>query len=252
MESDEVLKVNPPAGPSEPNYQRKVEELQAFPPGGPTRGVIMLAPTKVGDVYGRLTIQSLHKKELCRENRLFAICLCTCGKSKDILVSYLRYGKITSCGCRMGGLKHGLSYTPEYQVWGSMWSRCKNPKDPGYQHYQNRTPPEAWKKFENFIADMGPRPSSEYSLERVDNNKGYSPSNCIWLPKNEQCKNRSTTRWITNGVLTVCLTDACRLAKVKPDKTMELLNRFNWPVEKLLGPEWREVPTRFPVETPAE
>lgn len=212
----------------------------------------MLAPTKVGDVYGKLTVLRLYRKELRGSNRLFAICSCTCGGTTDDLVTYLRIGQTKSCRCSTSPLTHGKTGTVEYSAWGNMWARCSNPKNAGYPQYKDRAPPESWRKFENFIADMGLRPSSEHTLERVDNEKGYSKDNCVWLLKNEQAKNRSITRWLTNGQVTVCFTEACRLSGIAPSIVFQRINKLHWPIDLALGPEWSEVPTRFPAESVSE
>ena len=88
---------------------------------------------------------------------------------------------------------HSLTHTSEYRIWASMIQRCCNPKDRGYHLYGGRgiTVCEQWKNsFTAFIEDVGRRPSSEYSLDRKDNNKGYEPSNCKWATKEEQRSNQ--------------------------------------------------------------
>ena len=87
---------------------------------------------------------------------------------------------------------HGLSGTPEYIAWNDMRQRCNNSNNGCYQYYGGRgiTVDSCWDTFQQFIDDMGPRPSSQHSLERVDNNLGYCPSNCVWATKPEQINNR--------------------------------------------------------------
>jgi hypothetical protein len=81
---------------------------------------------------------------------------------------------------------------PEYGVWAKMRSRCEKPTDRSYVNYGGRglAVCERWQKFENFYADMGPRPSKDHTLERVDNYKGYTPDNCVWATRDVQAKNR--------------------------------------------------------------
>lgn len=89
----------------------------------------------------------------------------------------------------------GLSATPEYRAWRSMGHRCNNPRDASYSRYGGRGIKVCgrWKKFENFLEDMGARPRVGYSLERKNNSLGYSPSNCVWATAKEQMRNRGVS-----------------------------------------------------------
>jgi hypothetical protein len=91
----------------------------------------------------------------------------------------------------MPARRHGMSHLPIYLNWQTMIQRCKNPKHPKYPTYGARgiTVCERWKVFENFYADMGDRPSPHYSIDRKNNDKGYSPDNCRWATKREQLLN---------------------------------------------------------------
>lgn len=92
---------------------------------------------------------------------------------------------------------HGLSETPEYSVWKNMWTRCTNPNREKYATYKDRRPPDRWRNFENFLTDMGPRPSPKHSIERVRNDLPYGPENCVWATAAEQVRNTSVTRLFT-------------------------------------------------------
>lgn len=90
--------------------------------------------------------------------------------------------------------------TPEYVAWWSMRGRCLNKKDSeDYKRYGERgiTVCREWDSFENFLKDMGRRPSEDYSLDRIDNNGNYEPSNCRWATKKQQSRNRRTNRLLT-------------------------------------------------------
>lgn len=88
----------------------------------------------------------------------------------------------------------------EHAAWSHMTQRCNNPKHPRYQHYGGRGIKvcEHWLKFENFLADIGPAPSEELSLDRIDNNGNYEPGNVRWATTQQQNENRRMVK-VING-----------------------------------------------------
>jgi hypothetical protein len=89
-----------------------------------------------------------------------------------------------------------MSQTPEYMAWKAMLHRCENAKHPQYEYYGGRGIKvcEQWHKFENFLADMGTRPSPKLSIDRVNNDGNYEPGNCRWATWSQQRRNQRLNR----------------------------------------------------------
>jgi hypothetical protein len=163
----------------------------------------MPIPINIGDRFGEWTVIS---KAGLRRGSMYWHCRCSCGNEGDRRATELRMGRATECGHiraathYLRGWKHGQYASPTYWSWVAMKARCSNPRLKHYKDYGGRgiVVCERWQKFENFVADMGQRPSLRHSIDRIDNDKGYDPSNCRWSTSVEQANNRRNTRWITH------------------------------------------------------
>jgi hypothetical protein len=135
-------------------------------------------------------------------------CVCDCGVIRVVAGSNLRSGGSTSCGCfrdeiAMGrGRTHGHAglgkASRTYRLWASMLHRVRNKNNRSRAIYFDRGIGvcDRWLKFENFISDMGERPSPDHTIDRIDNDKGYSPENCRWATSKQQARNRRNNRFV--------------------------------------------------------
>ncbi len=151
--------------------------------------------------FGRLTAASFSHTN--KFNKAVWLCVCDCGGEKLATYDNLLKGDTKSCGCNRHPITHGVTRnnekTPEYTVWQNMKARCYLKGHARYKDWGGRgiRVCSRWKKsFGNFIADMGLRPSTKHSIDRIDNDGNYTPENCRWATKKEQIKNRNNTRWL--------------------------------------------------------
>lgn len=132
-------------------------------------------------------------------------CVCVCGIRKSVNIYNLLSGKTTSCGCvtaKDRAKKHGLSKTPEYQIWKAMKARCYNPNHKNFDRYGGRgiqVCNEWVNDFARFFSDVGQRPSPKHSIDRIDNDKNYSADNCRWGTQKEQTNNTSRSILVSTG-----------------------------------------------------
>lgn len=170
--------------------------------------------------------------------RRFGAFLCYCGDRFECDVQRIFRGQQKSCGCRDGGVAnttHGLSRTRLYNVWKGMRQRCTNPNSDSYPRYGARgiTCCEEWDDFEVFLRDMGEPPTDVHTLEREDNNLGYSKQNCVWATPTEQGRNKSNNRLITFQGVTLCISEFASMLFLPRRVITQRLDR-GWSVEKAL------------------
>lgn len=155
-----------------------------------------------GMSFGHLSV--LSRDVSSKSNQAKWICKCHCGKELSVTGNDLRSGQY-SCGCtRYRKRTHGKSNSRTYRIWVGMIQRCTNPNISAYKYYGGRgiSVCDRWMNFENFYADMGD--SNGFSIERINNDEGYSPENCKWVGKLEQTKNKRNVRLVdglTSGEL---------------------------------------------------
>jgi len=130
---------------------------------------------------------------------------------------------------------HGLKRTTEYIIWSSMKRRCNDPGCEQYKDYGLRgiAVCPRWDSFENFLADMGKRPSKDHTLERMDNESGYAPSNCIWATREEQGNNKRNNRKITAFGKTLTARQWCKEVGIDYWRLIWRINN-GWSAERAL------------------
>jgi len=161
-----------------------------------------------GQKFGKLTAIKRVGKD--RHGNILWHCLCDCGNTSTVRTNSLKSGRIKTCGCfNIGRTTHGLSRMPINYVWQAMIQRCYNINNPVYKNYGGRGIKVCYRwrnSFEAFFDDMG-HPEKGMSIDRIDNDKGYSPDNCKWSTAKEQCNNTRKNRRITYNGMTRSLTD---------------------------------------------
>ena len=168
-----------------------------------------------GQRFARLTVISLVGRAKNRQG--LWQCMCDCGQKTIVTRGNLTSGGIRSCGCLkrdvpkkiIHGATRNRQITGLYSVWRTMRARCYSPSSISYPYYGFRgiTVCDRWRfgessksGYECFLADMGPRPSPQHSIDRINNNGNYEPSNCRWATDAEQACNKRTNRFVViNG-----------------------------------------------------
>lgn len=175
--------------------------------------------------------------------RIMWACECECGAATTVWAHSLKSGATKSCGCRRGAENrtravHGMSRTPIHEIWLGMRKRCLQPNSPNYFRYGARgiTVCDRWRdSFQNFYEDMGPRPSPEHSLDRIDNDKGYSPENCRWATRKQQGNNKSNNvRFVVDGQ-SLTATQCAAMAKISLSGFLARI-RQGWAIERAISP----------------
>lgn len=171
------------------------------------------------------------------------LCRCSCGNKHIVNGANIVNGQSKSCGClniersRNASCTHDKSRTPEYRIWANMIHRCINPNSQSFENYGKRGIEvcDTWiNSFTNFIEDMGKRPSDKYSIDRIDNNGNYSPDNCKWSTKKEQCNNRRNNNIINLDDKKQTLAQWAVELNIH-ESTIRRRLRSGWPINKVLN-----------------
>lgn len=185
--------------------------------------------------FGKLTViepvgKNSHKSLMWR-------CVCDCGNERIIDGSGLRAGRNKSCGCASPRFTnetktHGYTHTRIYRIWHGMLSRCSDKADvKKRRNYFDKgiTVCDKWKKFENFLEDMG-HPGELQSIDRINGNKGYEPGNCRWADSKTQANNTSANHVLTIGGVSRTIAQWSEETGTKPNTIVWRVRR-GWPHE---------------------
>lgn len=196
---------------------------------------------EVNTKIGRLTILERIIRNLDK-SRCYYKCLCDCGNIKFIRNDHLHSGRIQSCGCfqkesvSRNFTTHGQSTSAEYACWCHMKQRCYDSTTSNYNRYGGRGIKvcDRWlNSFENFLEDMGERPSNKHSLDRIDNNGDYTPENCRWATNKIQTRNTKRTKFIEFNGESKSVSEWAEIYNLNPTSLWSRL-KLRWPIEKAL------------------
>jgi hypothetical protein len=197
------------------------------------------------------TIGELYYAHHYKQRSLFVLCRCVCGTERPVLAYTLRNGTSRSCGCIISEgvsrwtleskTKHGHAgegrKSREWRCWWSMINRCSNPNEPGWKRYGGRgiTVCRQWKtSFQAFFDHIGPCPSAQHTIDRIENNKGYYPGNVKWGTKKEQARNRRSSRLVTLNGETRTLAEWIEVLNLKRTTVSDRIYKRNWTPERAL------------------
>jgi hypothetical protein len=205
-----------------------------------------------GQKFGKLTaVKYLYKTKDSSNSPIWEF-ECECGTKIDKNRKLVEKGKVKSCGNRecfnkQSKSKHSKSKHSLYTTWLGMKDRCYNVNQPGYANYGGRgiVVCDRWlESFENFLEDVGEKPSSKHSIDRKDNDGNYEPSNVKWSTSQEQQRNRRNTIFIEREGEIKTLIEWCELLDANYDVCRNRLKR-GWPLEDLFQPTLEKEPVEY-------
>jgi len=182
--------------------------------------------------FGKLKAIRFYEKR-GKKQRHYWLFQCDCGNTKVINKDIVMRGQTKSCGCLASKLKserkltHGYTGTKVYNTWTTMKQRCNNPNNSKYYAYGGRgiTLCERWSNFENFLNDMGEPPTEKHSIDRIDNDGNYEPSNCRWAEIHIQANNTRNNLFIEYQGKVKTLSQWCLEKNIVYSKALHRYNK---------------------------
>lgn len=198
-----------------------------------------------GQRFGRLLV--LYGTNKRQKRGVVWHCRCDCGNEVDIRGDSLTSGNTRSCGCLQreraaeANTKHGMAQQgsphPVYDIWYTMLRRCENPNNSAYKYYGGRgiAVCEEWHDVQVFIDwALANGWKRGLTIDRIDNDGNYEPSNCRWATPKEQARNRRSNHLIAFNGKTQCLTDWAEETGVKWQTLVSRIDTLHWPIERAL------------------
>lgn len=195
-----------------------------------------------GKRFGRLTVVRLHKQL----KHSIWLCRCKCGRKKLARGNHLKDGNIRSCGCLLASERlptrgnvyagrHGFRHYSGYAVWQNMMRRCYDKKCRSHKDYGKKgiRVCKRWHDLRCFAADMGVK-SKGMTIERLNPTKDYKPSNCKWVPRSEQNRNKRNSVWLVCDGRRMLLEDWSRLSGIDSRRISSRIRHLGWTSKKAI------------------
>lgn len=184
------------------------------------------------------------KKSYSKNNKVYWECLCDCGKTTFCTTSNLRCNKIKSCGClktlyiTQRNIKHNQRNTKLYDIWKAIKQRCLNSNHKSYHNYGGRGIKifKDWQNNYNSFYEWSMKNGYKEGLtiDRIDVNGNYEPSNCRWTTRLIQCNNTRYNRFITINNETKTLAEWCRFYKISYNLVKQRETKYKWDIIKAI------------------
>lgn len=194
--------------------------------------------------FGRLTVISLHCKATKIGSKTLWNCLCNCGNPIKVRSDSLKNGHSQSCGCLCKEINsslakkrwttHGKSKSKIFKIFCNMHRRCNDANYSPYRWYGalGIKVCERWKTFENFYADMGEPPTNKHSIDRINYNDHYKPTNCLWATQLEQTNHTRRSLYIKFDSQTKTLAQWTSELGLPYHTIWNRLYRLHWSVKR--------------------